>query len=351
MDAVAELDFSDIIASDPSTYVDNFLAIINELYCRSFPLCTKFISKKRMSKPWITPNILSLIKQKSNAFQLYRRGIISMRENNLIKNKITSAIRISKRQPYKNTFNKFKNNMHKTWSTIKSVLQSSQNKNTIKAILFNNVEVTDDFDIAQLFNNFFTGVATELESNIPATNTDPLSLISRVDSSLFLYPVSVEECSNVISKLKNTKTGFNQLPVKFYKSLKNILSPVISSIANCCFATGTFPEQLKSAVVTPIFKKGDRKNVSNYRPIANLPILSKIIEKLIHIRFNNFFSKFNIINPNQFGFQSGKSTEQAIIRLIDSLYDCINQNKFAIAVFVDYKKAFDTINHEILIKN
>ena len=102
--------------------------------------------------------------------------------------------------------------------------------------------------------------------------------------------------------------------------------------------------------MTPIFKKGDRKFLSNYRPIANLPILSKIIEKLIHKRFNNFFSKFNTINPNQFGFQPGKSTEQAIIRLLDSLYDCINQNKFAIAVFVDYKKAFDTINHEILIK-
>ena len=64
------------------------------------------------------------------------------------------------------------------------------------------------------------------------------------------------------------------------------------------------------------------------------------------MRFNNFFSKFSIITPNQFGFHSGKSTEQAFIRLLDSLYDCINQNKIAIAVFVDYKKAFDTINHE-----
>ena len=87
LDAVADFDFSVIIASESYTYADNLLAIINELYCNFFPLCTKFISKKRMSKPWITPNILSLIKQKSNAFQLYRTGIISMRDNNLIKNK------------------------------------------------------------------------------------------------------------------------------------------------------------------------------------------------------------------------------------------------------------------------
>ena len=100
----------------------------------------------------------------------------------------------------------------------------------------------------------------------------------------------------------------------------------------------------------PISKKCDRKNLSIYRPSANLPILSKIIEKLIYTRFNNFFSKFNVFNPNQYGFQSGKSTDHAIIRLLDSPYDCINQNKFAIAAFVDYKKAFVTINYEILIK-
>ena len=82
MDAIADLSFSDIIASDPSTYVDNFLAIINEQYCKFFLICSNFITKKRMSKPCITPDILSLMKQKSNAFQLYRRGVTFMRENN-----------------------------------------------------------------------------------------------------------------------------------------------------------------------------------------------------------------------------------------------------------------------------
>ena len=147
MSAIADLDWSNIIASDPSTYVDNFLTTINGLYCNFFPLRTKFITKKRMSKPWITSNILSLIKQKSDAFQLYRRGLITMRENNLLKNKITSAIRSSKRPYYKFKFIKFKNDMQKTWSNIKSVHQSSQNSNIIKAILFYNVEVTDEFGI------------------------------------------------------------------------------------------------------------------------------------------------------------------------------------------------------------
>ena len=120
-----------------------------------------------------------------------------------------------------------------------------------------------------MFNNFLTGVATELEADIPATNIDPLSLISRIDAPSFFIQTSVEECKNVIRKLKNTKTGFNQLPVKFYKSLKNILSPVISSITNGCLATGMSPQQLKLAVATPIFKKGDRKK---YQILNHLPI-------------------------------------------------------------------------------
>ena len=74
------------------------------------------------------------------------------------------------------------------------------------------------------------------------------------------------------------------------------------------------------------------------------------MKTLIHIRFNNLFSKFDIINTNKFDFHSRKSTAQAIIRLLDSLYDCLNQNKFAIVVFVEYKKAFDTIVYEILTK-
>ena len=130
------------------------------------------------------------------------------------------------------------------WLTLTSVLQTSQNKNIIKAMLFDNVKVTDEFEIKQLFNNFFTGVATELESNIPTSNIDPLNLISRVDASLFLYPVTVNGCTNAFDMLKLTNAGFNQLPVKLYKSLKNVVSSVIASIANCWFSNGIFLNNL-----------------------------------------------------------------------------------------------------------
>ena len=109
--------------------------------------------------------------------------------------------------------------------------------------------------IYQLFNNFFTKFAAELKADIPASNIDSSSLVSCIEALVILYPVSVEESTNLISKLKNTKTGFNQLRVKFYKTFENILSPIISSFTNFCFSTGTFPQLLKSVIATHIFKK------------------------------------------------------------------------------------------------
>ena len=179
--------------------------------------------------------------------------------------------------------------MHKTWSTITSVLQTLQNKNKNKVIIFKNIEITDEFDITQLYNNFFTGFATDLDSNIPASVIDPLNLMSLVDASLFIYPISVKKCTQVIDNLKLTKTGFIQLPVKFYKFLKNVISPVIDYIANCCFYNGFFPDHLKFAVVTPKFRKGDKKNYPITDQLPTYLIFLKQLKNLImHISKTSF---------------------------------------------------------------
>ena len=102
---------------------------------------------------------------------------------------------------------------------------------------------------------------------------------------MFFYPVIVNECAKVIDNLKWTKTGFNQLPVKLYKYLKNIISRVITSIANRCFPNGIFRVKFESAIVT-------EKKLSKYRPNTNLPVISKIIENFIHSRLHEFIFKF-----------------------------------------------------------
>ena len=117
-----------------------------------------------------------------------------------------------------------------------------------------------------------------------------------------------------------------------------------------CLTTGNFPNCLKKAGILPLFKKGDRNNISNYRPISILPTLSKIIEKCIETRLLHYSSIYNIINPSQFGFQSGISSQDAIIYLTEKLYNNLNNFSSSIGIYIDFSKAFDTVNRSILLK-
>ena len=120
-------------------------------------------------------------------------------------------------------------------------------------------------------------------------------------------------------------------------------------LINLSFNTGIFPDPLKIARITPIYKKGEKTNPSNYRPIASLPPLSKIYERGIANRLNSFFDKFNVIHASQFGFQKGKSTSDAIHHLTDYIYSSLNDKKAVLNVQIDLRKAFDTVDQVLLL--
>ena len=118
---------------------------------------------------------------------------------------------------------------------------------------------------------------------------------------------------------------------------------------NLSITEGYFPKQLKTAKVTPIFKAGDKTDPGNYRPISVLPCLSKILEKIMYNRLYDYLVKHDILFKKQFGFQKGHSTEHALLELISEISDSFEQNKYTIGVFIDLSKAFDTVDHDILI--
>ena len=120
-------------------------------------------------------------------------------------------------------------------------------------------------------------------------------------------------------------------------------------MVNQCFRTGKFPDPLKCAVITPIFKAGLKYLVDNFRPISVLILLSKIFERCLFIRLSSFLKKFKIISDDQYGFTKGKSTEDALIAFTDCIYKALDDKLYTISVLVDYSKAFDTVNHSILL--
>ena len=189
-----------------------------------------------------------------------------------------------------------------------------------------------------------------MDGNIPTSNKDPLDYVRENAFSLVLSPVTIVECVSVIKNLNNTKTDLDTFPVVFLKTFADILAPIISEMVNNSFLTGNFPSCLKTACIIPIYKKSDKKVVKNYRPISMLPTLSKIFEKLIHRRLYDFVISHSLVSPNQFGFQKGKSTVDAVSCVTEYLYDSLNNKKHAIMILVDLSKAFDTVNNKILLK-
>ena len=149
---------------------------------------------------------------------------------------------------------------------------------------------------------------------------------------------------------RNKAAGFddlcNNIIIDAYDSLKNILFHVFK----VSIQQGIFPDSLKIAKVTPIFKSGDKDNVSNYRPISILPVLSTFLERITYNRVYNHLDSKGLLYEKQFGFQRNNSTEHAILQLTRDITDSFEKGENTLGVFIDLFKVFDTVDHQILIK-
>ena len=163
-------------------------------------------------------------------------------------------------------------------------------------------------------------------------------------------PVDGEEVCKMISQFKlNKGCGPYSIPSQVLFHMQNEFAKRISWISNICFITGIHPDNLKLAKVIPIFKKGSKLSTANYRPISLLSNINKIIEKLVFSRVLAFLEKNNIIYEKQFGFRPKHSTSHALVNIVDTISNSLDKGKIAAGVFVDFQKAFDTVDHSILI--
>ena len=336
---------------DINTLTEEIINGLNRLYISCFPLKTKWVSPKRLSKPWLTSAILNSIKTKAQYFKWSKLGLISNELNRQYRNKLNSVIRIAKQRYFLHLFELNKNDIKQTWKVIKKLLSQSPRVKRIKNIMINGNIKDDSSDIVNGFSDYFAGIAKSLDSKIPRTNQSPLVYVSiNRMSSFFINSVSSREISQIILGLKNASGNTNEIPVRLLKHVHSLLSVPVAKLVNKSFLSGVFPSALKVARVVPIFKSGDSQCVSNYRPISVLPLFSKIIERCMAQRLLAFIRKFNIITPDQFGFLKGKSTTDAFIKLTEYIYSCLNNKQHSRGIFIDLRKAFDTVNHEVLVK-
>ena len=322
-----------------------FVEFLNNTLNSYFPKVTKNISLKRLSMPWVDKEVLSLINKKHKLFILLKRGRVTYAYFNAYCKLLNIVLQRLKKNYYNVQFNKYKRNPLKTWNLI-NILYGRGKKQTVKTIKLPNGSTTVDAKtISTVFNEYFTTVAEKLQSNLGPSLHNYDYLVPCNIRSIYLSSTTSNELNGIIKSLDSSK-GAEFIPIKFLKMCISNLCPVLCQLINYCMLTGVYPDCLKVARIIPIYKKGDKELLGNYRPISILPSLNKIFEKVIYSRLVNFISHCNILSENQFGFVKLRDTQQAALKLITGVLPSFLSNEYAAGLFLDFSRAFDTLDRE-----
>ena len=351
---------TDLNKKDVNYSMNNFMDKINTILDKHMPL-RKITHRefKQKFKPWISSTILNKIRDKNKIFGKYMRCKDRARKaelyNNfkLLKNEITHTIRTRKKEYYQKYFTEHKGNLQKIWKGIKEIINiKSKNYDHPTFLKVGDHNITDPVQISNSFNDYFTTIADKIlnkrKYNGSKSYRDFLS--NRLLENFVFEDCSDIEIKSVISSLDaNKSSGPNSIPTCVLHILKDHICIPLRDIFNLSLSTGCHPDILKISKTIPIYKKGSRLSVCNYRPISLLSNLNKILEKLVHNRVYKFLEDFQCIYSLQFGFRKKHSTNHALIDITETIRHALDNKKFACGVFVDLQKAFDTVNHDILI--
>ena len=330
---------------------NSFSDVISLLYDKHFPMKTKLVKRLDIEKPFINNELKALLKEKHRLQKLYHKWPISYSERyKKIRNELSSRIRKARSNYYRNKLSADSTKTKGTWKIVNNLLGRHGNSERSTQIYING-ELTDDPGrIADGFNEYFSYVGAELASHFEPSD-DFLDYLPRYDNIRFtVNPVTVEDVSRVLLSLSDSSPGHDGLPMHIFKDNITSLVGILTFLCNLSFSSGVFPDKLMIARVVCIFKKGDPKDVSNYRPISVLSAFSKILEKLMAINITRYFNDFSLFSASQYGFRNGLSTVDATLSIVNSLYESFDRREVTVGVFVDLAKAFDSLDREKLFK-
>ena len=207
--------------------------------------------------------------------------------------------------------------------------------------------MSDPSDIANGFNDFFAGIGPQLAKEIKPTNKSYRSYLKSCDSVFKFTSVSEATILNTISKLKpKTSSGVDCISNKLLKQIApSIISP-LHYLINLSLETGFVPQQIKVSKIIPLYKtgSGEKNNFSNYRPISILSSFAKLTEKIVCFQLMYYLNNEGLLYKHQYGFRGKHGTSHPLIHFTNKVINALNNGQFNLSIFIDLKKAFDTVN-------
>ena len=334
---------------------ESFISSIHSLHSNCFNFKTISIYPQSNTLNYLSPKYKHSAVIRDNLLTNYRKTLNpSIFDQYKLQRKKTNILaKIDKKNYLTSEITKHQfSNPKKMWNVLNCFFKDKSDSPAF--ITFNDRELSDNHAIADAFNVYFSSVISNLLCDIygfiPLVSdiNSILHLSSTSSFSFHFQPCFPFDIIKHFSYFKINRIDNNYLSHQLFLMHPHFFAEKIAFYINSSFSSCIFPSFLKISEIIPIHKKNSVNASTNYRPISLLPTLSKIIEKIVASQINEYIVNNKLLNSNQFGFDSGNSTETALLTLLNKVYSFINLKRTVVAVFLDYSKAFDSISHYLL---
>lgn len=330
-------DWEDVLSSTSvsdkwQAFLDRFIPVMDD----HAPL--KNITIRNPTAPPVSAATRDMMSQRRSALRRLGRESLEYKQLN---RSVRTAVRRDRRCEIQRDIDE--RGVTKVWHSIKSVIAGKKGGQNVQPDL-----TADDL------NAFFVSIGPKVAAEIQTQNTatDLEVRLPRVGACSFQpRAISLEELGLLIFKMRNTATcGADGVSIRMIKTGFPAIGGVILHIINSCITRADIPSDWKHSIVRPIFKSGNPSDPTNFRPISLVPVIMKIVERVIHRQLYHYLSCNHLLSSTQHGFRPRHSTETALLSVTDSILAATDRGEISMLCLIDLSKCFDVINHEILIE-
>ena len=316
----------------------------------------KTVQVRTNYNPWISQETKDLMKERDETQKQASQSNNpdQWRKYKHLRNRITSRLRSEEKNWQRFKLAECGTDSAKTWKTVRGIL-NWQSSGSPTQLFHNGVLWSKPQDVATTQNDFFLQKINQIRENLPPPMLDPLAKLSSLMAgrtcSFRLSAVHPEEIDKIISSLKNSSSfGLDLIDTRIIKLIQPEILPALTHVINLSISSKKFPDYWKDAKIIPLHKKDDLLNPKNYRPVAILPIFSKVLERSIFNQISKYLTENSLLHPNHHAYRPSHNTTSALIQMYDTWVGAVDDGELSGACLLDMSAAFDIVDHPLLLQ-